>query len=148
MSQDLTQQLLQTADEKLTLILTIVQSLTIRVDNMDSRLLRVEHTVDEGRPILQRLVVDVEHLKEGQRRLEERHDRSEERHGRLEGRLEGGLRQLKEGQEALRSDLLAFRKRVDYRFMVLSGNVLSKYLELEQRVTILELNSNPPNSQT
>lgn len=114
---DLTQQLLQTADEKLTLILTIVQSLTIRVDNMDSRLLRVEHTVDESRPILQRLVIDVEHLKEGQRRLEERYVL-------LEGRLEGGLQQLKEGQEALRSDLLAFRKRVDYRFMVLSGNVL------------------------
>lgn len=116
MTADLTQQLLQTADEKLTLILTIVQSLTIRVDNIDTRLLRVEQTVDETRPILQKLVIDVE--------------------------------DLKEGQEALRSDLLAFRKRVDYRFMTLSGDVLSRCIKIEQRVTILELNSTPPNSQT
>lgn len=148
MTENLTQQLPQTADEKLTLILTIVQSLTIRVDNIDSRLQRVEQTVGESRPILQRLVIDVEHLKEGQRRLEERHDRLEERHGRLEGRLEAGLQQLKEGQEALRSDLLAFRKRVDHRFLVLSGDVLARYIKLEQRVTILELGSTPPNSQT
>jgi hypothetical protein len=130
MTADLTQQLPQNDSEKLTLILTIVQSLTIRVDNIDTRLRGVEKTMDESRPLWQRLAIDVEHLNEGQHRLEE------------------GYRRLEEGQEALRSDLLAFRKRVDYRFMILSGTVLSKYRDLEQRVTILELNSNPPNSQT
>ena len=130
MTADLTKQLAQTADEKLTLILTTVQSLTTRVDHIDlrlqhvdSRLQHIDSRLQNVDSRLRSVEHTVEHLKEGQRRLEE-------------------------GQGALRSDLLAFRKSVDYRFMILSGNVHSKYLELEQRVTILELNSNPPNSQT
>lgn len=123
MTADLTKQLAQTADEKLTLILTTVQSLTTRVDHIDLRLQHVDSRLQNVDSRLRSVEHTVEHLKEGQRRLEE-------------------------GQGALRSDLLAFRKSVDYRFMILSGNVHSKYLELEQRVTILELNSNPPNSQT
>lgn len=158
MTENLTQQLPQTADEKLTLILTIVQSLTIRVDNIDSRLQRVEQTVGESRPILQRLVIDVEHLKEGQRRLEDRIVGLDGRVVGLEGRiagledrvvgLEGRIDDLKEGQEALRSELRGLKRHVDYRFMILSGNVLAQYMKLEQRVTILELGSTPPNSQT
>jgi len=123
MTADLTKQLAQTADEKLTLILTTVQSLTTRVDHIDLRLQHVDSRLQNVDSRLRSVEHTVEHLKEGQRRLEE-------------------------GQGALRSDLLAFRKSVDYRFMILSGNVHNKYLELEQRVTILELNSNPPNSQT
>ena len=130
MTADLTKQLAQAADEKLTLILTVVQSLTIRVDsidsrvqNVDSRLQNVDSRLQNVDSRLRSVETTVDHLKEGQRRLEE-------------------------GQAALRSDLLAFRKRVDYRFMILSGNVLERYTNLEQRVTVLELNSNPPNNET
>ena len=130
MSQDLTKTLPPTDSEKLTLILTTVQSLTVRVDGVDSRMHRVEQTLDDSRPVLQKLVtdvghlqIDITHLKEGQRRLEE-------------------------GQESLRSDLKAFRRNFDHRFLILSGSVLSRYTELEQRVTHLELSSTPPNTET
>jgi septation ring formation regulator EzrA len=150
MNEDLTKTL-QSQDEKLTLILTTVQSLTVRVDSIDSRLQhvdsrlqRVEQTIDDARPVWHLLLTDVAHLREGQlqleagqRRLEEGQRRLEERSGRLE-----------EGQEGLRSELHAFRRRVDHRFLILSGSVLSRYNELEQRVTHLELNSTPPNIET
>jgi chromosome segregation ATPase len=99
MSQDLTKKL-QSQDEKLTVILTTVQSLTVRFDSIDSRLQRVEQTVDDARPVLQLLVTNVAQLQEGQRRLEEGYGRLEEGYGRLEegyGRLEEGYGRLEEG---------------------------------------------------
>lgn len=137
MSEDLTQQLPQSADEKLTLILKTVQSLTVRADSVDSRLHRFEETLNDVRPVWRLLVTDVAHLRQGQLLLEGGQRRLEEQCGRLE-----------EGLEGLRSEVREFRRFVDYRFLVLSGTVLNRYNKLEQRVTHLELNSNPPNTQT
>ena len=117
MSEDLTKKL-QSPDEKLTVILTTVQSLTVRFDSIDSRLQRVEQTVDDARPVLQLLVTNVAQLQEGQGRLEEGYGRLEEgqlrleeRYGHLEqgqlrleeryGRLEEGYGRLEEGQRRL-----------------------------------------------
>lgn len=144
MSEDLTKQLPQTADEKLTLILTAVQTLTIRGDNVDSRLNRFEEILEGLRPVWQLLVTDVAHLREGQLLLERGQRRLEEKFGRLDERCG----RLEEGVESLRSEVREFRRFVDYRFLVLSGTVLDRYNKLEQRVTHLELNSTPPNTQT
>ena len=57
MNTELTTQLSVSDSDKLSLILTTVQSLTVRVDNIDSRLLRVDDAVHE--------------LREGQRQLQE-----------------------------------------------------------------------------
>lgn len=137
MSEDLTKQLPQSADEKLTLILTTVQSLTVRVDHVDSRLHRFEETLEDVRPVWQLLITDVAHLRQGQLLLEAGQRRLEEKCGRLE-----------EGLDTLRSEVREFRRVVDYRFLILSGTVLERYNKLEQRVTRLELNSTPPNTQT
>ena len=118
---------LQTVDDKLTLVLTTVQALAVRVDNVEQI---VKVRLYETEPLLRKIIADVGQLQEGQRRLEE------------------GYGRLEEGQESLRSELRAFRRVVDYRFLTLSGTVLDRYNELEQRVTHLELNSNPPNTET
>ena len=165
MTEDLTKKLPQTDSEKLTLILTTVQSLTVRVDSIDSRLQRVEsrlegvdsrlegvdsrlqvveQTMSDARPVWQLLLTNVTQLQEGQRTLHDGQRRLEQRFGHLEERFG----RLEQGQESLRSELKAFRRVVDHRFLVLSGTVLARYTELEQRVTRLELNSSPPNSQT
>jgi peptidoglycan hydrolase CwlO-like protein len=158
MTEDLTKKLPQSADEKLTLILTTVQSLTVRVDSIDSRLQRVEETIDDARPVWQLLIIDIAHLREGQlilergqRRLEEGQRRLEERCGRLEeGQkgLEERQKSLEERQESLHSDLTAFRRRVDQQFLTLSGTVESRFREHDQRITRLETNTNRADTQT
>jgi len=183
MSEDLTKNLLQSADEKLTLVLSTVQAVVARVDNVEQI---VKVRLYETEPLLRKIIADIAELQEGQRRLEQGYGRFEERQRRLEqgygrleegqrgleqgygrfeegqcrleqgyGRLEEGQRRLEqgygrleEGQESLRSELRAFRRVVDYRFLTLSGTVLDRYMKLEQRVTHLELNSNPPNTET
>src|SRR5438067_13637395 len=66
MSEDLTKKFPQSADEKLTLILTTVQSLTDRVDKLEQRFDSLEQKVDERlydtRPIWQKVVVDITQL--------------------------------------------------------------------------------------
>ena len=158
MTEDLTKKLPQSADEKLTLILTTVQSLTVRVNSIDSRLQRVEETIDDARPVWQLLIIDIAHLREGQlilergqRRLEEGQRRLEERCGRLEEgqkSLEERQKSLEEGQKSLRSDLTSFRQHVDEKFLTLSGAVEGRYREHDQRITRLETNANQANSQT
>lgn len=113
MSEDLTKQQPQSDSEKLSLVLSTVQAMAVRVDSFEQT---VKAKLYDARPILQRVIADIA--------------------------------QLQEGQEALRSELRAFRLSVDHRFMILSGNVLARCINIEQRVTILELNTNPPNSQT
>jgi hypothetical protein len=137
MSEDLTKELPQSANEKLALILTTVQSLTVRVDSVDSRLNRFEETMNDVRPVWRLLVTDVALLRQGQLLLEAGQQRLEEQCRRLEGGLDG-----------LRSEVQEFRRFVDYRFLILSGTVLERYNKLEQRVTRLELNSTPPNTET
>ncbi|HEV2837232.1 MAG TPA: hypothetical protein VGW58_18075 [Pyrinomonadaceae bacterium] len=119
MSEDLTRKLSQTDSEKLTLLLSTVQSITVRIDNVDLRLSRVEQTVDNTRSILQDVVADV--------------------------------LQLQEGQRALSTEFRSLRRDVDHRFDL----IYDKLVEIERfdhdihdRVTRLELNTNPPNSQT
>lgn len=81
MSEDLTKKLPRTDSEKLSLILTIVQNLEIRVgrlelrlDNLEKRFDTLENKVDERlydtRPIWQKVVADIAQLQEGQKRLE------------------------------------------------------------------------------
>jgi predicted RNase H-like nuclease (RuvC/YqgF family) len=134
MSEDLTKQLPQSADEKLTLVLATVQAMAVRVDNLEQT---VKLRVYDTRPILQKLVMDVRQLQEGQRRLEEGHRRLEENYQRLE-----------EGQECLRSELQEFRREVKHSFLILSGTPNARYRDLDRRVTWLELNMNLSNSQT
>jgi predicted nucleic acid-binding Zn-ribbon protein len=151
MTEDLTKKLPQSADEKLTLILTTVQSLTIRVDSIDSRLQRVEETIDDARPVWQLLIIDIAHLREGQLILERGQRRLEEGQRRLEercGRLEEGQTSLEERQKSLHSDLTAFRRRVDQQFLTLSGTVESRFREHDQRITRLETNTNQADTQT
>jgi predicted nucleic acid-binding Zn-ribbon protein len=151
MTEDLTKKLPQSADEKLTLILTTVQSLTVRVDSIDSRLRRVEETIDDARPVWQLLIIDIAHLREGQLILERGQRRLEEGQRRLEercGRLEEGQKSLEERQKSLHSDLTAFRRRVDQQFLTLSGTVESRFREHDQRITRLETNTNRADTQT
>ena len=81
MSEDLTKKLPRTDSEKLSLILTIVQNLEMRVgrlelrlDNFEKRFDTLENKVDERlydtRPIWQKVVADIAQLQEGQKRLE------------------------------------------------------------------------------
>ena len=133
MSEDLTKQLPPSADEKLTLILTTVQSLTIRADNIDSRLLRVEQKVDDSRPILQKLETNTTQLREGQ----------------IEARAD--ILQLHEGQKALSTEVRALRRDIDHQFGNLYGKLVDieiEHRDIHDRVTRLEINSNPPNTQT
>jgi predicted nucleic acid-binding Zn-ribbon protein len=151
MTEDLTKKLPQSADEKLTLILTTVQSLTVRVDSIDSRLRRVEETIDDARPVWQLLIIDIAHLREGQLILERGQRRLEEGQRRLEercGRLEEGQKSLEERQKSLHSDLTVFRRRVDQQFLTLSGTVESRFREHDQRITRLETNTNQADTQT
>ena len=61
MSEDLTKKLPQSADEKLTLVLT-------RLDSLEQK---VDERLYDTRPIWQRVVADIGQLQEGQQRLEE-----------------------------------------------------------------------------
>ncbi|HXQ72359.1 MAG TPA: hypothetical protein VN844_17820 [Pyrinomonadaceae bacterium] len=140
MSEDLTKTLPASDSEKLTLILTTVQSLTVRADNIDSRLGRVEQTVHETRPILERVGADMQRVLADIGQLKE---------GQIEARAE--ILQLHEGQRALSTEVRALRRDIDHQF----GNVHTKLIEIEiehrdihDRVTRLELNSTPPNTQT
>ena len=126
MTEDLTKRLPENDSETLALILATVQATSVRVDSLEQT---VKVRVYDTQPILRKVIADIAELRQGQQHLQE------------------GQRRLEEGQENLRSELKAFRKKVDYSFLVLSGEVLSRYMKLEQRVTLLELNSNPPNTQ-
>ena len=123
MTNDITKELPQSADEKLNLILTTVLSTSVRVDSIDTRLHRVETRLD-------RVEGGQRTLEEGQRVLEE------------------GQRRLELGLEVLRGEVDSLNRSVKHRFLVLSGQVQASYNTLEKRVTILEANTNPPNSQT
>jgi hypothetical protein len=63
-------------------------------------------------------------------------------------RLEAGQQRLELGQEVLRSDFETLKRSVSHNFLTLSGQVQASYNKLEERVTCLEHNTNPPNSQT
>ena len=59
--------------------------------------------------------------------------------------------QLQEGQRALSTELRAMRRDMDNRFGLIYGKLHETDIDdrnLHERVTRLELNANPPNSQT
>src|SRR5262245_9293914 len=133
MTEDLTQQLPRTTDEKLTIILSTVQATAVRVDKLEHRLDRLEQKVDERlydtRPIWQKVVIDI-------------------------GQLQGTADQVQKSQEAVRSDCdeikMSIRDIYD-RFDVLTEAIIGtqvRHRDIERRVKALESNSNPPNSQT
>ena len=127
MSEDLTMKLPPSDSEKLTLVLSTVQAVAVRVDNLEQT---VKLKLYDTRPIWQKLITDIGRLQEGQSRLEE------------------GQRRLEEGQEALRCEVQALRRSVDYRFMILSGGVLGTCRKLHERISRLELHLNLPNTET
>jgi len=133
-SEDLTNKLRPNIEDQVALILTAVNDLIFRV-GMSER--KFDDFAEKLEQRLQNVGSDIAQLKEGQGRLEERMGGLEERMGGLE-----------EGQESLRSDLTALRRRMDHQFMKLSGEVEKRYREHDQRITRLETNTNPANSQT
>ena len=81
MSEDLTKKLPSSDSEKIALILTTVQNLDKRVDDIDLRLSKLEQRFDkfekkveerlyDTRPIWQKVVADIAQFQEGQNRLE------------------------------------------------------------------------------
>ena len=123
MSEDLTKKFPQSDSERLALILSTVQALSVRVDNLEQT---VKVRLYDTRPIWQKVLADAGKLEEGQRRLED-------------------------GQEALHSEVRAMRRDVYHRFAVLSSHVVGSQAELRdlnERVTKLESSTRPPNSQT
>lgn len=130
MSPDNTQKFSASDSEKLSLILTTVQSLTVRFDNVDarfnhidSRLLHVDKAVNELREDQLRLHETVLQIKDGQR-------------------------QLQQGQDFLGGEVHSLKRDVSERLRVLSGATNAEIKELDKRVTRLELERNPPNTQT
>jgi chromosome segregation ATPase len=151
MNKDVTQQVSATDSEKLSLILTTVQSLTVRFDNIDtrfnnmesrldridSRVVRVEQTVNDMQPVLQKAVTDIGQLQESQVRLHQ-----------TVLQVEDGQRMIREGQERISTQVYALSRDVSDRFLVLSGATNAEVKDLQKRVTSLEANSNPPDPQT
>jgi chromosome segregation ATPase len=130
MNPDNTQNFSASDSEKLSLILTGVQSLAVRFDNVDarfnnfdSRLLHVEQTVNE--------------LRDGQIRLHE-----------TVLQIKDGQRQLQQGQDFLGGEVHSLKREVSERLRVLSGATNAEIKELDKRVTRLELERHPPDPQT
>ena len=136
MTEDLTNRL-HAVDDKLSLILTIVQSLTVRVDNLDSRLECVDARLERVDARLERVDARLERLDARLEQVEQTVEHLKEGQQRLEG-----------GQKRLRSDLTAFRRHVDLQFRTLSGTVEGRFREHDQRIARLEANANQANSQT
>ena len=126
MSEDLTKKLPRTDSEKISLILTTVQTLETRVTNLENR---VEERLYDTRPIWQKVVADIEQLHEGQR-------------------------QLQEGQTRLEADMHDMKisiREITWQIGAIADSyvkVQGKTRELEGRVRDLEHQQKPPNSQT
>ena len=165
MNKDVTQKVSASDSEKLSLILTTVQSLTVRFDNVDSRfnhvesrfdridsrldsidsrVVRVEQTVNDMRPVLQKAVTDIAQLQEGQQELRE----SQIRLHQTVLQIEDGQRMLRDGQERISTEVYALSRDVSDRFLVLSGATSAEVKDLQKRVTALEGNTNPTKPQT
>src|SRR5688572_25675873 len=127
MSEDLTNKLPASDSEKLTLVLSTVQALAASVESFE-----------------QTVKMDIGFLQRGQLRLEQKHEKLVAD----TAQLKEGQGRLEEGQQSLRFDVRAMRDDMNYRFLILSGNTLADIRHLHERVTRLELNQNPLNSQT
>ena len=127
MSEDLNNKLRPSTDDNVWLILKAVQDLTFRAGMSEQKFEdfaeKLDRRLNDTDAILQKVVLDIAQLHEGQRRLEE-------------------------GQDGLRFDLTAFRRHVDQQFLKLSGTVEGRYREHDKRIARLEANANQPNSET
>lgn len=130
MSEDLTKKLLQSTDEKLTLVLTLVQSLTARFDNVDVRFNNLDSRFDKVDSRLASIDSRLVHVEQGQQQLQE------------------GQRQLQEGQDILFGELYKLSRLVSHRFLTLSGTTNVEIRDLKERVTRVELILNPPKPET
>ena len=134
MNEDLTKKLPSSDSEKLSLILTTVQSLEGRIENLeirgdriDSRLGGLEQTVADRlydtRPMWEKVLVDISQLQEG-------------------------LVQLQEGQEFLRNEsreIKTFLRDIFRRLSIFNDTMVTMqadYRDIYDRVRGLELNRN------
>jgi chromosome segregation ATPase len=134
MDEDLTKKLPSTDSEKLGLILTTVQSLEGRIENLetrgdriDSRLANLEQSVEDRlydtRPIWEKVLVDI-------------------------SQLQAGLVQLQEGQEFLRNEsreIKTFLRDIFQRLSIFNDTMVTMqadYRDIYDRVRGLELNRN------
>lgn len=138
MSEDLTRQL---PDDALTQILGAIRELGGRMDNFErrmdafeSRIENLDRKVDERlydtRPIWEQVLADVEHLRQGQARLEERQQRFEERLERLEA-----------GQQRLSHEFEDGWRRFERKLRAMSDSWLelkADYTYLDRRLGELE----------
>jgi len=123
MSEDLTKKLPQTADEKLTLVLSTVQALAVRVDRLEQF---VQARLHDTRPIWHRTLADIGQLQQNFQRLEDCFRTS-----------------MHELNTSVR-DLVR-------RFSVITDTqvtIQADYRDVYDRVRTLEAHCNPPNSQT
>ena len=128
MSEDLTKKLPKTDSEKISLILTTVQHLETRVDNLEQK---VEERLYDPRPIWQKVVTDIGQLQEGQNRLE---------------------RDVREMKVEVHEINVSIRD-IYYKMDVLNGtmlNVQANHRDVDRRVRELESQhpQKPTNSQT
>jgi hypothetical protein len=143
MSEDLKNKLPETDSEKLTLILTTVQTLTGRVESAESL-----------RPLLHKVVDDISQLREGQ--LELRTDisklhegQSKLREGQIELRTD--ILKLQEGQSSLSTEVRALRRDIEHQFSNVHTDLIMikvDHRDVHDRVTRLELSTTPPNTET
>jgi hypothetical protein len=73
------------------------------------------------------------------------------RMGTLEGTLLADMATLHEAQLTIATEMRAMKRDISNRFVVLSNTLLdtrADYNDLRERVTRLELNGTPPNTQT
>ncbi len=146
MNEDLT--LPKNDSDKLTLILTTVQNLEMRMeklevrcDNIDSRLLSLEQRVEENlydtRPIWEKVLVDIAQLQQEQTQL-------------LQGQtqLQEGQQHLEEGLEFLRGEsreIKTFLRDIFRRLSIFNDTMVTMqadYRDIYDRVRGLELNRN------
>ncbi len=120
MSEDLTKRLSSSDGEKLTQILTAVQSLDLRVGNLEQK---VEERLYDTRPIWEKVNADIGQLQEGQQRLEQ-------------------------GQEFLRGEMREMRTQLrDFsrKFSIFNDTltqIQADYRDIYDRVRELELGRN------
>lgn len=120
MSEDLTRKLPTSDSEKISLILTTVQHLETRVDNLEQK---VNERLYDTRPIWEKVVADITQLKEGQQRLE------------------GDVREIKDSVRDI-------DRRVTFLSDTMI-RVQANYRDIDNRVHDLELKQRKPtNSQT
>jgi chromosome segregation ATPase len=134
MNEDLTEKLPSSDSEKLALILTTIQSLKGRIENLgshgdriESHLASLEQRAEDRlydtRPILEKVLIDITQLQEG-------------------------LVQLQEGQEFLRNEsreIKTFLRDIFRRLSIFNDTMVSMqadYRDIYDRVRGLELNRN------